>query len=299
MAAPVLLGLGAGLTFFADEWAFIETRSLADPSTWLTPHNEHWSTLPILTYRVLVETVGLGSYMPYLAVLIGLHLVVATLVYTLVRRTGGQLAGARAGVVVLLGSGFENLYWAFQIGFVGSVAAGLAARSSLRRDGPVTARRASRGRAAPGLAGNERRRDRGVRRGGSSWLLDPRRRRLDPAPGHSRPPSTRLVPGRRAREAMASHHGPFSLGGLGDVPPAVVAGFWECDLGACRRGYAAGARLVVGSGGVALASAWRREDSTSLRGRSPVVVGGDLLRAHRSRRLRGSDRVVTTRATRT
>ncbi len=60
----LIVALGLGMTFFSDEWAFIESRSLGDPSTWLPPHNEHWSTLPIIVYRVVVETVGIGSYVP-------------------------------------------------------------------------------------------------------------------------------------------------------------------------------------------------------------------------------------------
>src|ERR1700675_1991519 len=89
VAGPILLWLGAGLTFFSDEWAFIEKRSLGDPSTWFPPHNEHWSTVPVLFYRALVETVGLGSYTPYLALLIALHVLVAGLVFVLVRRSCG------------------------------------------------------------------------------------------------------------------------------------------------------------------------------------------------------------------
>jgi hypothetical protein len=128
IAGLTLLSLGAGLTFFSDEWALIESRSLGDPSTWLAPHNEHWYTVSILVYRALVETVGLASYMPYLAVLVALHVAVATLTYMLVRRASGQWPALGVGLIVLLlGSGFENLYWAFQIGFVGSLALGLAA----------------------------------------------------------------------------------------------------------------------------------------------------------------------------
>src|SRR6478609_6375742 len=108
VAAGVLIRLGLGLTFFADEWAFIESRSLTDPGTWFAPHNEHWSTLPILAYRGLVETVGLGSYVPYLALLVALHVVVAGLVYVLVRRRNPPLVGLGAAAIVLfLGSGFE------------------------------------------------------------------------------------------------------------------------------------------------------------------------------------------------
>ena len=132
---PILLWLGRGLTFFSDEWAFIESRSLGDPGTWLPPHNEHWSTLPILLYRALVETVGITSYVPYLAVVVALHGVVVVLVYFLVRRSAGPIVGLGAAVLILFfGSGFENLYWGFQTGFVGAMAAGLGALLLLDRD---------------------------------------------------------------------------------------------------------------------------------------------------------------------
>src|SRR5262245_26454919 len=140
--AALILWLGRGLSFFADEWAFIEQRSLGDPSGWFKPHNEHWSTLPVVAYRTLVETVGLGSYVPYLGLVLLLHLVVAALVYRLVRRRAGAVPALGAGTIMLFfGSGFENLFWGFQIGFVGGTAAGLATFDVL--DGLPTPRRAA------------------------------------------------------------------------------------------------------------------------------------------------------------
>jgi len=128
LGLPFLLWMGRGLTFFSDEWAFIESRSLGDPSTWLPPHNEHWSTLPILLYRGLVETIGITSYVPYLAVVVALHGLVVLLAWAVIRRRSGPIAAlAAATVLALFGSGFENLYWGFQVGFVGAVAAGLGA----------------------------------------------------------------------------------------------------------------------------------------------------------------------------
>ncbi len=137
-----VLWLGLGLTFFSDEWAFIERRSLLDPSTWWAPHNEHWSTIPILVYGALLQVVGLHSYVPYLAVLYGFHVVACAGVFVLVRRRSGPLAGlAAASIGLLLGSGFENLFWGFQLGFVGSTAAGLWALAILDTS-PTPARRA-------------------------------------------------------------------------------------------------------------------------------------------------------------
>ncbi len=132
VGAAALLWMGRGLSFFSDEWAFIERRSLANPAGWLPPHNEHWSTLPVIGYRLLVETVGLGTYVPYLVAVLTLHLLVVWLVYRHVRRVAGPaLALGATAIVAILGSGFENLLWGFQTGFVGAVAAGLGALAVL------------------------------------------------------------------------------------------------------------------------------------------------------------------------
>ena len=41
------------------------------------PHNEHWSTLPILAFRLLWQLFGLRTYVLYLALVVTLHLLVA------------------------------------------------------------------------------------------------------------------------------------------------------------------------------------------------------------------------------
>jgi hypothetical protein len=136
-----LVLLGRGLTFFWDEWEFIQARSLTDVSTWFVPHGEHWTTLPALLYRVVVEIAGLRTYVPYHAVLIALHLLVVATVYVLVRRTTGPWLAVLAAVLVLLfGSGFEDLFWAFQYGFVACT--GLALAALILLDGAPTPLRA-------------------------------------------------------------------------------------------------------------------------------------------------------------
>ena len=56
-------------------------------------------------------------------------------VYLLARRSAGAVLGVLAAVIVaVLGSGFENLYWAMQIGFSGAIALGLGALIVLDRD---------------------------------------------------------------------------------------------------------------------------------------------------------------------
>jgi hypothetical protein len=135
-AFVTILLLGRPLTFRADEWAFITSRSLADPVGWFAPHGSHLMAVPVVLFRVLVETVGLTSYLPYLALLAALHLAVAIGLFVALRRdVGDWLALAAAVVVLFLGYGYENLFWAFQIGYVGGIAAGLSGLIALRAGG--------------------------------------------------------------------------------------------------------------------------------------------------------------------
>jgi hypothetical protein len=130
------------MTFFGDEWEFIRHRSLADPGTWFAPHNEHWSTLPIIVYRGLVETFGLRTYVPYEALLLLLHSTVVLLIYRLVRIESGAIAGAAAAAVAMFfGSGADNIFWGFQIGAVGATAMCLSAL--LIVEGPASLRYAA------------------------------------------------------------------------------------------------------------------------------------------------------------
>ena len=123
----VLVWLGLGLTFFADEWTIISDRTVT-PEDLVRPFNEHWLAVTIVVYRAMLGLVGMGSYVPYLALLAILHVTVALLVYTLVRRrTLPWVAVGITLIVLFFGSGFENLFWGAQIGFVGATAMGLGA----------------------------------------------------------------------------------------------------------------------------------------------------------------------------
>ncbi len=141
LAAGVVLYLGRSLTFWHDEW-----RSITFDGNWsdfLRPVNEHWSTLPLLAYRATFHIVGLDSYLPYLAQVVVLHAIAVAGAYVLVRRRIGRLAATLVSVpLLLLGSGAENLFWAFQTGFVGSVAFGVWCLVALEQRGrwaPVAA----------------------------------------------------------------------------------------------------------------------------------------------------------------
>lgn len=131
VALAILVVAGQGQHFFFDEWAFIGGKLDALPfaDRYLLPHNEHWSMLPVLAYRTLRATVGVGSYWPYLGLLLLLHLGVTHVLWRLMLVTGSKpiVATALAAVFSVLGAGAEDLLWAFQIGFVGSTLLGVGA----------------------------------------------------------------------------------------------------------------------------------------------------------------------------
>lgn len=121
------------LWFFRDDFSYLFGNGLGDHpvTTLLTPHNEHWSTIPILVLRVMWHVFGLRHYLPYALMPLLLHLSVAICLATLVRRAG---AGPWTAVLTSLvfaylagGAGAENTLWAFQIGFIGSCLGGLLA----------------------------------------------------------------------------------------------------------------------------------------------------------------------------
>ena len=128
-----------GQWFYGDEWDFLGHRGLAgaERSVW-APHNEHWSTGPILIYRALYALYGVRTYVPYIVVLLLFHIAAAHLLWRLLLHIGVRpaIASALATVFVLLGAGYENLMWAFQIGFVGSVAFGLGGVLLVNHESP-------------------------------------------------------------------------------------------------------------------------------------------------------------------
>ena len=139
MAAAILV-LSRGYTYYFDEWDFIQNAPDWGWASYLEPHNEHPVILPRLIYAALLFTFGLHTYVPYMLVLLALHAAAALLLFELVRRRAGDLIGiACAAMLLVLGAGWENLLWAFQMAFVGSVACGLGMLLAL--EGPSTARK--------------------------------------------------------------------------------------------------------------------------------------------------------------
>ena len=124
----ILLYVTSYMNFFYDEWDFISWFRPPQSTPIWVPHNEHWSTIPILVWKFLFIVAGIRSHLPYEAALLAVHVASVLLLFALIRRRSGDLPGFAAALTLLvLGSGETNIIWAFQIGFVGSVAFGLLA----------------------------------------------------------------------------------------------------------------------------------------------------------------------------
>ncbi|MDH2414067.1 hypothetical protein [Nocardioides sp. CER19] len=136
--AGALVAHARKLWFYGDDWAFLLHRSLRDDTlhTLFVPHNEHWSTIPVLVFRTLFALYGAGSYLPYAVMPIAAHLVAAALLFLVLRRAGlspwVSVLTALTFAFLAGGAGAENTLWDFQVGFLGSAAFGVAALLALQ-----------------------------------------------------------------------------------------------------------------------------------------------------------------------
>jgi hypothetical protein len=110
LGAATILWLASAFTFYYDEWTFITTAPAWSWATFLQPHNEHPVMITRARYAALLSTVGLRSYLPYMAVLLALHAASVVLLFEIVRRRNGDLVAlATAALLLLLGAGWEDL----------------------------------------------------------------------------------------------------------------------------------------------------------------------------------------------
>jgi hypothetical protein len=130
-AGALLVNSARQLWFFGDDWDFLLTRGTVPGADLglFAPHNEHWSTIPILIFRAIFAMVGLRHYLPYALPVIAAHLGVVVLMYLLLVRFGTSrwVAVSVSLFLAFLGAGAQNTLWDFQIGFVCAVFFGLAA----------------------------------------------------------------------------------------------------------------------------------------------------------------------------
>jgi multisubunit Na+/H+ antiporter MnhF subunit len=121
-----------GTSFLFDEWSWILNRRGGSAATYLDPHNQHLSLIPVAIYKLLFATFGIGSYVPYRVVMILCDLLLLGLLFAYARpRVGGWAALGVTAVLAVLGPGWEDFLWPFQIGFVLSLCGGVGALLAL------------------------------------------------------------------------------------------------------------------------------------------------------------------------
>jgi len=131
-AFALLLWLDHKHWFIGDEWSTLVDRKLgggAGVSGIWEPHNEHWSTIPVVVYRALFTVFGVRTYIPYVVVLLLVHLAIVHLLWRLMLRLGvdALLATVLCGAFAVLGAGGDNLSLAWQMQLVAPIATGLGA----------------------------------------------------------------------------------------------------------------------------------------------------------------------------
>ena len=128
--------------FVADEWVFLAGRTAGDLSGLFHPYHEHWSTLPILYYRLLWNVVGIRSYIPYLASVLALHIAIGFLLRSIMIRAQvlPWIATLSALVFSLYGAGYSDISYGFNVGFDGSIFFGLLFLLAVDHTGAVRRR---------------------------------------------------------------------------------------------------------------------------------------------------------------
>lgn len=130
-----LFSLDSSLGFVADDWELLVKRSGWGPEYFLDPYHENIVVGPAIVYRLLLTVFGMGSPLPFYCVSIALFLASGVLLFLLLRRRVGDWAALIGAVLVLfLGAAFEDLLWAFQMGYFGSMVAGLGMLLALERE---------------------------------------------------------------------------------------------------------------------------------------------------------------------
>lgn len=130
-----LLSIDSHLSFVADDWELLARRPGWSPGVFLDPFYEHLIAGPILIYKALLGLFGISSAMPYFVVSTALFALTVALVFAyLRRRVGDWLALIVVLPLLFLGAGAGDLFWAFQMGFFGSLAAGVGMLIALDRD---------------------------------------------------------------------------------------------------------------------------------------------------------------------
>jgi len=135
VSAVLLISIDSHLTFITDDWVLLVKRQGWGAPYFLKPFHGNILVAPALVYKLIREIFGMGSATPYYVVAILTFVTSAVLLFVYLRRRLGDWFALCAAILVLfLGAAFEDLLFAFQIGYFASVAAGLGMLIALDRE---------------------------------------------------------------------------------------------------------------------------------------------------------------------
>lgn len=135
-SAALLFHYRLKIGFVADDLVFLRDRGIGGIDSMLAPHGENIVVLQAMLYRATYVVFGIGSAVPLQTISLISFLLSVIVFFVWVRARVGDWAALAAAVPILfLGVSFDDLLWAFQIGYSGSITAGLIALIALGRDG--------------------------------------------------------------------------------------------------------------------------------------------------------------------
>jgi len=132
--AAYLLILQSHFTFMGDDWEFLLQRRGFSAAVFLNPHNDHIALAPVAIYKALLALFGMTSAFPFEVLSTLVYVLSAVLLFVYSYRCAGGWPALLGSVLILfLGAARTDLLWSFQIGFSGSIAAGIGALLALEQ----------------------------------------------------------------------------------------------------------------------------------------------------------------------
>lgn len=123
------------LTFLIDEWDLLIHRNGFTPHSLLDQHANHLVLGPVLVYKAIQNTFGMGSQVPYAVAAVTLFIASVSMLFVyLRRRLGDWVALAAVLPVLVMGTAYEDLLGSFQMSYTGSLALGIGALLAIERD---------------------------------------------------------------------------------------------------------------------------------------------------------------------
>ena len=147
LSVGVFYVVGRHQWFTRDDWAYVISREATRTNSgwqhWLFDAQDgHWLTIPVLIFHFTRVVFGLGSYWPFLLPTMAAHVAAVLLTRVICRRVGvtAWTTTLICSMLLVFGSGWDNIVFAIQISYNLSLVAFLAQIVLVDHDGPADRR---------------------------------------------------------------------------------------------------------------------------------------------------------------